>query len=431
MQRLRSITVSIFLSLAAAAHTLGQDEGPDTGRYDLANGIRVVAVHVPGATRQCTFTFLPPALANDPVHRAQWSHLLEHMVIRSTDAEGLVAAGVEFNGETQPHSLRLDTYAAPDSFRESFEKHARWLSADAFDGAALAREKQMIAQEEHTVVQGNFAHKFAVAAWNQIVRHGLDHAAVHADIANAAIADVSTFAADAMSVDDSVLVATIGPADPAQVRTALEQTIGRVPARARDAEIDRATSDPIRGGALNATWDLDASHLLLWWRLPDDSTATRALALTIEMSIMQAGRALQGGVVLATSLFNLPEGPVLLINASLTDEQNPDEVRERLTAIVNSIAANTGQLMFTNAMLAREMGAPPNFEMMRAQTPEQYRWLVEGQWVLTIGQYEFTWSRTLEGIVADLQAIDQPAIEAAAAPLTHPPAGSLHLTPRD
>src|SRR5687767_6074885 len=78
--------------------------------FQLDNKIKVIIAHVADAPQQSTFVLLPLHLGNDGPGRAQWSHLLEHHLIRSTDPEALAVDGMEFNGETTHEALRLDSY---------------------------------------------------------------------------------------------------------------------------------------------------------------------------------------------------------------------------------------------------------------------------------------------------------------------------------
>ena len=93
-------------------------------RSQLDNGIRLVLAQVENAQSQTTFTFLPLTIANDDKDRSQWSHLLEHMLIRTTDPLELHAEGVTFNGETTSMYLRMETFAQPAKWQEALQRHA-------------------------------------------------------------------------------------------------------------------------------------------------------------------------------------------------------------------------------------------------------------------------------------------------------------------
>src|SRR5215470_1038349 len=113
--------------------------------FTLPGGVRVSVWQVAGAKKECAFTLLPLSLVDDDADRAQFAHLVEHMLIRSTDREGLQAGGITFNGETGALGLRLETFADPRDWQPALERHVRWLMADTFDAKVLAREKENIA----------------------------------------------------------------------------------------------------------------------------------------------------------------------------------------------------------------------------------------------------------------------------------------------
>src|SRR5205085_12097380 len=93
----------------------------------------------------------------------------------------------------------------------ALERHAKWLAARQFDAETLNREKGHIDSEEQYTAKSGFTSKFALAAWNQIVRQHLTHAAVHGDVAAAQLKDVETYAQSKLPIDESVTIGTIGP----------------------------------------------------------------------------------------------------------------------------------------------------------------------------------------------------------------------------
>src|SRR4051812_28318031 len=76
---------SIFASPSASAANAGIK--PDIATRQLANGIDALVVHFPQSTNVSIYTFSPLSLATDAPHEAQWAHLVEHMVIRTTVPE--------------------------------------------------------------------------------------------------------------------------------------------------------------------------------------------------------------------------------------------------------------------------------------------------------------------------------------------------------
>ncbi|MGI9014973.1 MAG: hypothetical protein ACR2GY_12090 [Phycisphaerales bacterium] len=272
MNRLAMVAgVALTIVVAAApANALVQDAEPArVQEYQLDNGVRVVNVYVPGANRQVTFSCIPVSMGDEPDGQAQWSHLLEHMMIRSTDAFGLEADGMSFNGETNHTLLRLETIAEVPAWRDSVERHARWLAVDTFPEEVLAREKQNVQREIDGTAAARQTYKWSVAAWNQVVRHGRDHAAVARDVHRARAEEIAVFAKQSCTIGDNTWLFTIGPVDPGQVKDDIAATVGMID---RSAEVRQPAATLARdAGALRGTWDVPTRHVLAWWIIEPDA----------------------------------------------------------------------------------------------------------------------------------------------------------------
>src|SRR5262247_57788 len=96
---------------------LAIDSPPAWNHFTLPNGIRVSVWQVAGAKKQSVFTLLPFSLVDDDAGCAQFAHLVEHMLIRSTDPESLQAGGLVFNGETGALGIRLESFADPGDWQ--------------------------------------------------------------------------------------------------------------------------------------------------------------------------------------------------------------------------------------------------------------------------------------------------------------------------
>lgn len=393
-------------------------------RSQLPCGVRVIIVHAPQAKRQSTFTFLPVHLANDDDGRAQWSHLLEHMLIRTTDAEGLQAEGVMFNGETTADYLRLETIAEPARWREALDRHARWLHAKSFDAERLEREKGMIAGEERSTAAGGFTGKFAIAAWNQIITHAQPVARVHGDVANADVVDVNAYAASRVRLNESVLIATIGPTPVEDLRAALEASF---------AEDQRAASDvaPPMAAAENAppatqpqvpqaTWDLPTRHMLWWWTLPDDRPQTIAAATGVSRALNMRIRSrrdfgkhirqFQPHAAMVTA-----RGTFLVLDACINADANADDlskvVRECAAALCDRDSPSAKQsIVFAARMAAQELDPAPDFAAMSKNVPEPLRDAVEGLWLLSQLNFEYAWGVPSTDVRPLLMSLDDAAV---------------------
>src|SRR5439155_23431038 len=80
----------------------------------LQNGVRLVAIHNPGSKSESIFTFLPMGLTSDGPGQTQWSHLVEHLVVRSIARVDLE----HFNAETLDDHMRLDSYGAAENWQD-------------------------------------------------------------------------------------------------------------------------------------------------------------------------------------------------------------------------------------------------------------------------------------------------------------------------
>src|SRR5262249_29550779 len=117
MQRILSTVVLLFavVSLRAA-------EAPRIESRTLSNGLRCTVINFPRSTNVCIFTYSPLSLCSEGPGQAQWSHLVEHLVIRSTIPEESEKA----NAETLPDHMRLDYYGDLSDWKEGLSHHRRW-----------------------------------------------------------------------------------------------------------------------------------------------------------------------------------------------------------------------------------------------------------------------------------------------------------------
>src|SRR5688572_5327806 len=228
--------------------------------HALSNGMRVVVVHFPKSTNVSIFSFLPMSLCSDSPGRAQWSHLIEHLVIRSTFPDDLRRA----NAETLPDHMRLDFYGSTADWKEGMSHHRRWLEGARFASDTLAAEKPKVISECDFTSRNFATHKFALAAWSHAARHSNAHVAIKADVLRARLQDVQRYHDEHFFLPQKATVCIVGGVDLQSVLAEVGHQLGNLIARARPVS-------PVtpRAGKLDITWDLDARHLLLVWPLPD------------------------------------------------------------------------------------------------------------------------------------------------------------------
>lgn len=389
-------------------------------RSQLLCGVRVIIICAPNARRQSTFTFLPVHLGNDDAQRAQWSHLLEHMLIRTTDAEGLHADGVTFNGETTDTYLRLETMAEPARWKQALDRHARWVHAKAFDAQRLEREKTLIAGEEQSTSAQGFTDKFAIAAWNQIVTHNQPAANVHGDVQGANIDDVAAYAASRVRLDDSILIATIGPTSVDDMRAEIERLFAEVKPPAKSEPFTPPPVPATQPQTLQATWDLPTRHMLWWWPLPDDRPQTLAAATAVARALMlrvRSRRDLAGAArqTLVHPAVVTRAGAFLVLDVCVNADAKPDAmtktVLECAAALCDRTAASSRQsIVFAARLAAQELDPAPDFAAMSKHVAEPVRDAVEGLWLLSQLNYEFAWNAPAADVRTMLMELDDAAV---------------------
>ena len=90
---------------------------PKVTRLTLSNGIRVVSLHVEDSTDVAIFSYLPLGLVADGKAKTQWSHLIEHLTIRTTGPIDFKTSGAE----TMADNMRLDFIGNTDNWTQGLE----------------------------------------------------------------------------------------------------------------------------------------------------------------------------------------------------------------------------------------------------------------------------------------------------------------------
>jgi len=400
------------LFFASLAPLLPSPQEPAAGdpfqRHELENGVRVCILHAKDAPRQSTFTLLPLGFVTDGEGKAQYAHLVEHLLIRAVDPEGFEADGALINGETMASTLRVETLAPVERWRESIARQGRWLAAGPFDEAALEREKGRIAEEVENTVAGGFTHKWADAAWTQVVLHGQEHAAVRGDVASATLESATAYVRERAGLGQGALVVSAGPVDPAEVLEALRGELGKLAEKKASAAI--VEPDAWKPGDREATWDLDARHYLEWYALPGEGADERAeglvLARAVHLQLAMARKSLPTGAqVLANVLRLSPKERGLLISISLPAETDVAKVRQSVRTALDG-ALSKSSLSFAAHALANEL-ALPDFAAQREQLAgRRGADLIEAQVALNYANLELQLDLTLPEILEVLAALD-------------------------
>ena len=148
-------------------------------------------------------------------------------LIRTTDPEGLVVDGIRINGETMHSGMRLETIAPAAQWREALERHPQWLAARRFTATSLAREKRMIAGEESRHRDGRRDGEVRACGVEPDRRAGTGPWRVcTVTWRTRRWMRCTATPTRGVPVDDTALIATIGPAPPDELRAAITGGFG-------------------------------------------------------------------------------------------------------------------------------------------------------------------------------------------------------------
>ncbi|MEC7584926.1 MAG: hypothetical protein VYE77_11460, partial [Planctomycetota bacterium] len=341
----------------------------------LPDGARLSVLYAPDALRQSTFLFAPLGLCADAPHRAQFAHLVEHMLIRAVDpGNQMDIEGIALNGETGLASMRLETIAPPDQWRTAVTRPVQWFAARSFDQETLTNEKRKIAMEERNTTANGFTHKWAGAAWNQVINHGLQHAKVHGDVAAADLTALRTYVDQHVRWGPDIHLYSVGPTPAESVHEAVaaaveEHVSDSAPTEPGAHRPPSSPEDPEPPADRTATWDLPARHYIEYYELPDQSTETLAAAKVLTqlltLQLMQAPELRQQGVQPLASLdYQQGKRRLLAISMFLPEKALLEEVQGHVT---NAIAKTPNEFLARQvvAQMVTQLAVLPDFAKLR------------------------------------------------------------------
>jgi predicted Zn-dependent peptidase len=379
-----------LLSLALLGAGCSRSPG-DTSMVNaltLSNGVRVLSVCFPASTNVSIFTFLPMGLTSDGPEQAQWSHLIEHLVIRST----IPANSPLANAETLPDHMRLDFYGQLANWKEGLSYHRRWLKGVPFTEASLAAEKPNVIAECDFTARNLATHKFAAAAWSHGFRHGKKHVALKADVKRAGLSDVQELRDERLVVSNQVTVCVVSGLESPQVFAEVQKQLGDLSLRSVLPLAVKPTPQ-----SLDLTWDLDARHLLVTWPIPDcrqeDHAALMVAGQCLNMLLASDPQLTQqSGMVFAGSDLTTPEGDFFFVSASLRPGSTFAELRKSIQAHVARLSSDASTLApapLIASQLAASLTTLPDSELIKAQSPPGISMaMIEGNLGLQLGMSE-------------------------------------------
>ncbi|MYB01479.1 insulinase family protein [Candidatus Poribacteria bacterium] len=259
LNRIKYAIVGLFLlgnfSLTFAAP-------PEVTRFTLNNGIRVVSLYVEDSTDVVIFNYLPLGLVADGKAKTQWSHLIEHLTLRTTGPIDYPSS----SAETMADNMRLESIGNTDNWTQGLERHAKWLSGLPFSEESLAEELPNALSEIDITETRLATHKWASAAWNQVFRHGETDISMRGDVQSAQLRELQEYRDRHLVQADRVLLCVIGGVDSETLQPVMEAQLGAINLTAKALPPATATAEAVKDQT--ATWDVNVTHYMETYAIP-------------------------------------------------------------------------------------------------------------------------------------------------------------------
>lgn len=356
--------------------------------FTLENDLRVMVIHIPDSEHVSIFSFLPMGLTTDGPDQAQWSHLVEHLAIRST----VPGSSYEANAETLPDHMRLDFYGTLDNWQDGLDHHRQWLEGKRFSVDSLNTEKMQVLRECENVARNQATHKFAIAAWNQGCRHGKRHAAVLADVRNASLEQIQRYRDEKLFIPEETVICFVGGLDAKTIKPLVTRKLGSIQSSAISSPSDELA---LEDKAL--TWDLPTRHLVMTWAIPDPSEPDYAplylAGMLLQMRLFNdpelAGRTAQ---VLSGADLLLPEGAFFYVNAVVNPQTSFESVQQAIESRIQAMTdlESLQQAPIYGGQLAFQLTKIMNPALVQQQAPSHVsRAQIEGNLAIQLAMREF------------------------------------------
>ena len=366
ISRIKRVMVALLIlgnfSLAAAAP-------PEVTRFTLSNGIKVVNLYVEDSTDVGIFSYLPLGLVADGKAKTQWSHLIEHLVLRTT---GPINSYVERNGQTTYHGMHLDFMGTMDNWKQGLALQTKWLSNSPLSETDLVEELPKALSELDFVTNNLHTGLFAMAAWNQVFRHGETDIAMRGAIESAELSELQTYRNRHLVHADRVLLCVIGGIEPETLQAAMETQLGQINLTAN--ALPKATATPAEKKDRRATWDVNVTHYMETYAIPhpthENYPAFFVANVLLNQSLMMDSelKQLTGSIFCGVDLIT-PEQTYLFVTAALKPDSDVEKVKQRIGQLINQLKQpeNNWQVAMAAPALSQQFSAPMDIEMVMQQ----------------------------------------------------------------
>jgi predicted Zn-dependent peptidase len=394
----------IILSIISINSTLWANK-PIARSFTLPNGIRILSIYIPDSKNVSIFSFLPMGFCSDGPGQAQWSHLVEHLVIRSTIPFG----SQQGNAETLPDHMRLDFYGSSDKWQQGLSHHVRWLEGIPFTMEHFQVAKTRVNSECDITAQRLATHKFAMAAWAQGYRHGQKHAALKGDINRVTLGKIQKYRDTHLAVLNKVLVCVVGGIDAESLKPIITKKLGRLKSTAKTH-----LSTKLHCENHKMTWDLNARHVVLTWPIPDfsenDYPALMAAGQWLTMKFFSDTELKKvTGMVVASADLTVPEGNFFYISAPVKAKVAFDDVLLKIEHYLQSLRSPTAalpQAAFLGPQLSYQLTNLTDPAVAKAQTPPNVSdTMIEGTIGLQWAMHDFRYGSGRKSLARKLATV--------------------------
>lgn len=357
----------------------------------LDNGVRVIAIDVPGSGMVGVEMFYDVGIAHDPPGIPQLTHLIEHVMVRGATADRgadeamnrLNAIGMH-NAETMGSATHYD-YAAPaGALAEILDIERDRLTSLVIDRAIIGQEFPRCAAELTNIERLPQAPvgKFAIMAAHQVWRSRGDRVSIlRSDASPEAIsrAHRDLYHAGALRV---VIVGDVRTHESVRLADEALGTLPNSPAPARQP-IDWSQIPPDMG----ARWDGSRDVVIVAFPPPTDAFERAVLTLwggvmVQHLSISPLPGALAGSVLTTSSPFPVGESP-FFVCAVPGEGVPPGELATSIRRAIREArdpqraASHAGLIVASSAQMLR--AAPPARVRAQADQLLRFRGLGEDQ----------------------------------------------------
>jgi hypothetical protein len=251
----------------------------------------------------------------------------------------------------------------------------------------------------------------AIAAWNQVVRHGQSEVGVRGALRSARLIDVQAYRDGHLAPRGRVLVCLIGGVGPQTLRPALEKRLGGIASTAKG--LPPATSKPGTPRQRSATWDLGATHYIETYAIPGsdykDYAAIYLTAMLLNQSLfMDQTLKPRTGTVFCGADLTTPEQGYFYVSASLKPGADAAEVARQVRRHLAGFKQPQAQarVAMVAAALSGQMSAPADLAaVMRHRPAHATEAIVLGNLGLQWGLLEFQHGQALPALAKALAGV--------------------------